>query len=136
VLVTYNDVVDTGTLDEHVGDQLGRDRSARLVLLVLPRVREVGAVHFAFDMSVQPAGRPRSAGMRRRETYTTAVMRRADAIRRVCAMMHNLRRPGPFRDQLLVCLGEYDGKFLGGGGTDSMSAPLVAVSGELAVATM
>ena len=53
--------------------------------------------------------------MRGRETHTTAVMRRADAIRSVFAMMHNLRRPGAFGGQLLVSLGLYDGRFGGGG---------------------
>lgn len=40
---TYDDVVDSCAADHHVGDELGRDRGARLVLLVLTGVREVGA---------------------------------------------------------------------------------------------
>ena len=118
MLVTHNDVVDAGTLDEHVGDQLGRDRSARLVLLVLPRVREVGAVRITSISALRTTSWTTAVyrlRMRGRETYTTAVMRRADAIRSVCAMMHNLRRPGAFRGQLLVSMELYDERFGGGG---------------------
>jgi hypothetical protein len=38
---TYNDVVTTG-FSQHVGDQLGRNGSPRLIFLVLTGVGEVG----------------------------------------------------------------------------------------------
>lgn len=40
---THDDVVNACALNEHVGDELGGDGRARLVLLVLAGVGEVGA---------------------------------------------------------------------------------------------
>lgn len=48
------------------------------------------------------ASRFANGSCKEEETHTTAVMRRADAIRRVCAMMHNLHRPGAIRVSVCV----------------------------------
>lgn len=139
-------MVDAGALYEHVGDEFCGDGRARLVLLVLARVREVGTAGADGAAIIDESGsakvsktttrmrvsKERTEG---RITYTTAVILRAEAIRRVCAMMQSLL----VNSRRLACQHSFDS--LGAARpqwvqTDSMRAPLVAVSGELAVATM
>lgn len=106
-------MVDPSATNEHVGDELGGDGSAGFVLLVLAGVGEVGAVDKKGTKVVSPAlmphrkRRPQSQAavllrsQRERETYTTAVILLAEAIRRVWAMMQSLSTPqNPVSSQL------------------------------------
>lgn len=89
----HDHVVDAGGADHHVGDELGGDGCPRLVLLVLARVGEVRPARLAG----QPGCSPHWAGAQlgtKSATHTTAVIRLAEAILSVCAMMHSLHDRG------------------------------------------